>query len=234
MTEYILIFDSGSGGKFVLSELKKVMPHENYILFCDKFNCPYGNKSFSKLKSLVIKTLEKLLKSYKIKLIVIACNTISSLFKKELLEHFSSRKILFVEPKLSKKILENPTLLLATTNTIKHNKKIQKYKGIYNLFLQGFGTLAVKIDNCQGDKSDIKKILKRQLSKFKNCKIKNIVLGCTHYNYIKGEIKNVLGKDIVFYENSSTIAKKAMKTLQNMNKIEEKSSKSETIFLDKI
>lgn len=234
MTEYILIFDSGSGGKFVLNELKKVMPFENYIFFCDKFNCPYGNKNFNTLKSIVTKTLEKIVKIYKIKLIVIACNTISSLFKDELIKRFSNCPILFVEPELNDKILENPTLVIATSNTIKHNKNILKYKGSPHLFLQGFGTLAVKIDKCNGDFGDIKSVLKGQLSKFKNCKIKNVVLGCTHYNFIKKKIKEVMGKELIFFENSSKIAKKAKKTLKKSNKLIEISSKSETIFLNKI
>jgi len=232
MTEYILIFDSGSGGKYVLNELKKIMPHENYIFFCDMFNCPYGNKKIQSLKLIVTKSLEKLLKTYKIKLIVIACNTISSLFKDELINHFLNCPILFVEPELNDKILENPTLVIATSNTIKHNINIKKYKGSPNLFLQGFGTLAIKIDKCNGDFGEIKGVLNTQLTKFKNYEIKNVVLGCTHYNYIKKEIESVFEKKLVFYENSTEIAKKAKKALKKMNKLIEHSSKNETIFLN--
>lgn len=232
MREYILIFDSGSGGEFVLSEMKKLMPHENYIFFCDKLNCPYGNKKISTLKSIVINTLEKLLKKYKIKLIIIACNTISSLFKDDISKNFSNHCILFVEPKLNNKILENKTLVLATTNTIKYSEIIKKYKGSPNLFLQGFSTLAVKIDQSRGDFREIKKFLKRELKKFKYCEIKNIVLGCTHYNLIKNEIESAMGKKIFFYENSLKIAKKAKNILLKLNKLIENSSKRETIYLN--
>ncbi|NCB48572.1 MAG: glutamate racemase [Clostridia bacterium] len=219
MTEYILIFDSGSGGKFVLNELKKVLPHENYIFFCDEKNCPYGNKKIKTLKSIVSKTLENLLKTNNIKLLIIACNTISSLFKDYLSLHFSNCPILFVEPELNEKILENKTLVIATSNTIKHSKIIHFYKGSPNLFLQGFGNLAIKIDKCNGDFGEIKSILTTQLSKFKNCKIKNVVLGCTHYNFIKKEIKEVLSNEIIFYENSKKIARKAKSTLKKMNRL---------------
>lgn len=299
MSEYILVFDSGGGGKFVLSELKKVLPQENFLLFCDEFNCPYGNKSLSTLKKIVLTNLKKLLENYQIKIVVIACNTIGSMFKKEIKTlvktHFNSTiseesmvnyakknlkrenivknklkneksankserykkdcPVLFVEPQINKTILRKPTLVLGTSNTVKHNKKVQIYKTNPHLFAQGFGSLASKIDHANGDFSCIKATVNRQLSKFKNKNIKNVVLACTHYNLIKEEIKNVVGQDVKFFENSRSVAlktrkivlkqckntsktqKKSLKTFEKGSKSHQKAPKmrqNDTIFLNKI
>ncbi len=232
MTEYILIFDSGSGGKYVLGQFEKVLPAENYIFFCDKKNCPYGNKSKEKLESIAINSIKKITEKYHIKMIIVACNTLSSMLKQEINSQFCHLPVLFIQPKISLKILKSPTLLIATTNTINHNKIIQKYDGNINLYLQSFATLAKKID--EQDYEYIKKFLKQKLTKYKSSKIKNVVLGCTHYNYIKDEIKNVLGEEITFLENSKNIAIKAKKILIRNNKLQSNCENPDKIFIDEI
>lgn len=261
MPEYILVFDSGGGGKFVLEELKKVLPQENFLLFCDEYNCPYGNKTFATLKKIVLENLSKLLEAYRIKIVVIACNTISSMFKEDIKKivkrHFDLNKhkknikdklfykkhcpVLFVEPQLNYNILQNPTLILGTSNTIKYNKKVRLYRQNAHLFVQGFGSLAHKIDNAKGDFSHIKNTINRHLSKFKKRNIKNVVLACTHYNLIKKEIKSVLGEDIKFFENSRKTALKTQKIVENQHKNASKLLKkepilhqNESVFLNKI
>jgi glutamate racemase len=235
VSSYILIFDSGSGGRFVLSKFKKVLPNEDYLLFCDTKNCPYGNKKPTELKALVLSTLQRLVLKYNIKLIVIACNTVSSMFKDYLEDYFSSFcPIMFVEPKVEPKILSKKTLIIGTKNTINHNKKIKSFAKNSNVFLQGFGSLAYKIDFCDGKYFLLQNFLNIHLAKFRKYKIKNVIIACTHFNFIKREIKIALNSNVKFFENSICVAKNAKKLLSTLNALNIKNREPKTIFLTEI
>ena len=54
-TRPIGVFDSGVGGLSILRELKKIMPHENYIFVADQLNVPYGEKTQKELENLTLK-----------------------------------------------------------------------------------------------------------------------------------------------------------------------------------
>lgn len=73
------VFDSGLGGLSVLKEIKKLLPNESIIYFSDSLNCPYGSKSEEKIKFLSEKIVNFLVEKKKCKMIVIACNTITTL-----------------------------------------------------------------------------------------------------------------------------------------------------------
>ncbi len=208
MGKYIFLFDSGNGGKYVLDVFKNIMPNENYIFYMDKDNCPYGNKPKNILKDIVTEIFDRVLSKYEIKLIVVACNTMGSMFDTYLRKRYKNYKILFIRPFINKTILKNKTLLLATSNTIIYNKLIKKFKGSNNLYIKGFDDLAKRIDNVSGKFYILKSYLDKELTIFKNKNIKNIVLGCTHYNYIKKEILETL-PNVKFYENSDNLAKNA-------------------------
>ena len=72
------VFDSGIGGVTVLKELLKILPHEKFIYYSDSLNNPYGDKSFDELKKIVFKVVDTLIEK-NCKIIVIACNTASTL-----------------------------------------------------------------------------------------------------------------------------------------------------------
>ena len=70
----IAVFDSGVGSLSIIRDLKKEIPHENLLYFADKAHFPYGNKSHSQLREIIINTI-KYLERYKPKLTIIASNT---------------------------------------------------------------------------------------------------------------------------------------------------------------
>lgn len=211
MDKYILIYDSGLGAEYVFSCLKKVLPSENYIIFKDKKNIPYGNKSKEKLKEIFFTNICKIFSKYSVKLVIIACNTIGSLLKEEIKKAINL-PILFVSPKINKKILKNKTLILATTNTIMYNLNVSRYKNDKNAYFVGFNDLAKRIEDAK-NYDELLPFLYENLKKYQNLGIKNIVLGCTHYGLIKNELKKIF-KDVNFYDDSLDIAKKAVKIIK--------------------
>lgn len=204
--EWILVVDSGIGGLWTLQKIKEVLPNENYIYFMDKLHAPYGNKPVAELKHIAKNNLKKLIQKFNIKIIVLACNTLSSTCHDYLQKKFSKVKIVKIEPFFEPIIFgEKNTLVLATSNTIKRNQNLKKYIGYKNIFLHGFGTLAKKIDDAKGEYNQLLPYLKKSLGVYKKFHIQNVVLGCTHFNYIKPQIQSIFGK-VEFFENSENIA----------------------------
>ncbi|MGN0798718.1 MAG: glutamate racemase [Christensenellales bacterium] len=222
--ESIFVFDSGSGGEFVTKELLRALPQENFVLYKDVKNCPYSTKSKIKLWHIACKILKTATKVLSPKAIVVACNTMSSLFENRIRKKFGTIPIFFVTPMITNKILSKKTLVLATTRTVSCNKEVLSAKSNKNCIVVGFDNLAKMIDLAKDSPkvdADIKLLLLNSLSKYKIFGIKNIVLGCTHYSYIKKHLKEIFG-NVKFYEKSKIIAQELKDYLQNSNPEESK------------
>ena len=125
---------------------------------------------------------------------------------------------------------EKPTLIMATKGTIeseKFNLLLKKYNNNKTYLLPCIG-LADKIE--KGNKEEIKEILKLELEQYKG-KVKNVVLGCTHYPLVKKEIKEILGDDIEFFDGSPRLAIHLKEVLKEKNLINEKND-GKIIFYD--
>lgn len=98
----IAVFDSGLGSLSVVRELRKIIPSENVLYFADKMNFPYGKKTKSELKSIILRSI-KFLEKYQPKLIVMASNTPSVQIYDEIKNNFSI-EIISTKPPLKKTI----------------------------------------------------------------------------------------------------------------------------------
>ncbi len=226
--ESVFVFDSGSGGEFVTRELLRELPNEEFVLFKDVENCPYGTKSKWKLWHIVRKILTTAQRKLHPKAIVVACNTASSLFENRIKKKYKGVPVFFVTPQINDKILSQTTLILATTRTAKCNKQIANAKQNPNCIVLGFDDLAKKIDLARMSiqaKADLKIYLLNELSKYKTYGIKNIVLACTHYTYLKGQLREIFG-NVKFFEKSKLVAKELKCYLQGSRVLSERQSKS--------
>lgn len=226
------IFDSGIGGVTVLKEIKKILPNENYIYYSDSKNNPYGDKEKEKIIEICDNILTKLLKE-DCKAIVIACNTASAISSDYLRKKYKEIPIIAIEPAYKMVYdysYEKPTLIMATKGTIeseKFNLLLKKYNNNKTYLLPCIG-LADKIE--KGNREEIKEILKLELEQYKG-KVKNVVLGCTHYPLVKKEIKEILGDDIEFFDGSPRLAIHLKEVLKEKNLINEKND-GKIIFYD--
>ena len=214
----IFVFDSGSGGEFVTKELLRVLPREKFILFKDEANCPYGTKGKWKLWCIAKKLLNVATKNLQPKAIVVACNTMSCLFEKKIREKYRNTPILFVTPEVDKEKLREKTLILATTRTACCNQ-LSRVKDCDNFIVVGFDDLAKRIDRARvspRERADLKLFLLNNLSKYKPLGMKNMVLACTHYVYIKKYLREIFG-NVKFYEKSKNVAKNLKKLLNDEN-----------------
>lgn len=215
MNSYVLIIDSGVGGVSILKELLKVYPSENFLYIADNLNSPYGEKTKKDLINIVENLIKNILKEYKIKLIIFACNTITATTIKEIRKTFSI-DIIGTEPNI-KALFEakQKGIVLATTATIKNSKILKQYKN-EEIKLIPLKKVAKLLDQNFCDRKIIVKELKKQLKKYNN--VNNVVLGCTHYNFLTKEIKKALNNEnICFYSSTLGVVKRVDKFLEKNN-----------------
>ncbi|MEW6681261.1 MAG: glutamate racemase, partial [bacterium] len=190
MDKPIGIFDSGIGGVTVLKEIKKILPYEDIIYFGDIARSPYGSKS----ESLVVKYSNQALSfllSQNVKLVVIACNTASSVAIPSLSQRFSYI-IDVIEPAVSEAIKFGKTIgVIGTRRTIAssiYQKKIAR-KGLkviakacplfVSLVEEGWCDRRKKKEERR--KNEIAKMITEEYLKELKGEIDVLILGCTHF-----------------------------------------------------
>ena len=198
------IFDSGIGGVTVLKEIIKLLPNEKYIYYSDSSNVPYGDKTEDELKIITSNVISFLI-DRGCKLIVIACNTASTL--SNYLRKKFDIPIVAIEPAYKMVYdyaYDKKTLVMATKRTLessKFKKLYDKYNN-HNTILLPCSGLADLIEEGNNEKIDY--YLKEKIGKYKD--IDCVVLGCTHYPLIKDNISNILG-DVKFFDGGNGVSK---------------------------
>lgn len=211
-TPTVLVFDSGIGGLSIYNEIYNKIPYLRYIYVFDNEMFPYGDKSSEFLIKRVSHIIDTIIESYSIDLAVIACNTASTICLPSLRSKFSF-PIVGVVPaiKPASIITKNKCIgLLATKATIKRaytSNLIQEFAPDCNVKLLGLSELAHIAENkLQGIAVDMQQ-LERLMQPWLNLPVipDTIVLGCTHYPFIKDELK-LLFTNTTFIDSGNAIA----------------------------
>ncbi len=217
------IFDSGIGGLSVFREILKVLPLEKYGYYADNANCPYGEKSKGFIINRARSISDHLIKSGA-DIIVVACNTATAAAIATLRAEYPI-KFIGMEPAIKPAALSTKTGVigvLATAGTLKADKYLD-IKGKYAEGIkisehigQGFVELVEKgVTSGKEAESIIRASLKPLLDEGAD----RIVLGCTHYPFLKDTIIKVAedlypGRDIEIIDPAPAVAKHTFEVMQ--------------------
>jgi len=192
------IFDSGMGGISVLYEAMKYLPHENFIYYGDSKNAPYGVKTKEEVIDLSISICDKFI-GMEVDAIVVACNTATSAAVKVLRKKYGI-PIIGMEPALKPAVQNNHgkgIVVMATEMTLKEKKfsmlmsNVASNQKIYKVPASKIVTL---VESNQFDERMINEVIKNYFSHISN--FESIVLGCTHFIFIKNNLKDIFGEQI--------------------------------------
>ena len=207
----IVVMDSGFGGLTVLNELRKAMPDEEYIYYGDSANAPYGEKTHEQLEALTKHICGELSSLYEVKCFVVACNTSSSEVWSELTGAYASYDFIGIEPALKWAVDENPgkrILVLATTATTKGKQLKARYAELKDKadisLLAAPGIVPFVEGNDKDDKAF--EAYLRELLKDYIGNVDCVVLGCTHFPFVKNRLETVLGDKVRFYDAAVSVA----------------------------
>jgi glutamate racemase len=202
------IFDSGMGGLSILKELIKIMPFENYIYYGDNYNFPYGNYNAEKIVELCEKGINYLF-SKCIKLLVIACNTVTAAAVNRI-RSTSDIPVIGMEPAVlpaSRRFEGGKILLLATKATLKYRD--YSNFGLTCVPCEGLASL---IENNFDNDALIEENIRNILKPYGNGNYLCIVLGCTHYVLKKYIFQKVSGCEVI--DGNEGTAKNTFRTLE--------------------
>ena len=210
----ILFFDSGIGGLTTLLECVKFLPNEHYFYFADESNMPYGDKPIEFLRRNFNLTMEKLIEENGPKMVVVACNTMTALSLSDVRKKYPEIGFVGTEPAVvpAIKSSKNP-LLLCTQNTALYSKVVllcKKYHKIECVCPKDFASL---IENNFDNLENLKPYLTKLLLPYEN-RIDCVVLGCTHYIFCKGLIKEIVGESVEVLDGNKGISNRVKSCLE--------------------
>jgi len=213
----IAILDSGVGGLSIFKAIQRCMPHLSIVYACDNKNFPYGPKSAESVTQCISELAENVIQRFSPKLVVIACNTASTVALSHL-RLLSSTPIVGVVPAIKPAALITKTKvigLLATPGTINRdytNRLIQEHAKNHAVIKVG-STLLVELaeKKLRGVNCDLE-LVRQELTPFfpeqSKSPIDTIILGCTHFPLLLDELKASAPKKVNWIDSSEAIAQR--------------------------
>ena len=215
------VFDSGIGGLTVLKEIIKGLPDEGTIYLGDTARVPYGMRSPETVMRYSFENT-KFLFSKDIKLLVIACNTASSISLNAIKNSVSIPVIGVIEPgaKAAVKVTGNKRIgVIGTEATVKSNSYTKAIKAIDNS-IEVFGLpcplFVPLVEEGWTEGNIVGLIAKKYLEGIKDKDVDTIVLGCTHYPLLKKVIAGVMGKDVKLIDSAVETSRAVKAILDDM------------------
>lgn len=211
-TEPIGVFDSGVGGTSTLRTLAGMLPHERFIFYGDSKNAPYGEKTRRQVIQLTNRVFNHLTQEHHIKAFVMACNTATSSAKTELMKMHPHLLIFGIEPALKQAVDRGGRniVVMGTPLTIslpKYNRQLDKYQATHHIYSVPCPGLAGLIEGGSKNISKIEALVHKLLDPLKKYQIDSIVLGCTHYPYIKSIISAEFNDQATIYTGYDGLAR---------------------------
>lgn len=220
------IFDSGIGGLTVVRAVLQQMPGYEIVYFGDTARTPYGTKSPATIIDYAIQDTEFLL-SKGARIIVIACNTASSVATEALREKFPDVPIFeVVTPAvikalhLTKKKRVGIIGTRATVNSNVYHRKMTELDPEIRTVSNACPLLVPLVEEGWLKARETKMIVKKCLYPLKRQQIDTLVLGCTHYPLLKEVIQAKIGKRVKIVDSSSEVAAHVKDSLSNMPEID--------------
>lgn len=201
----IAVFDSGVGGISVLRELVRLMPYEDFLYYGDSANAPYGTKTTMEVRQLTIEHTNYFLER-NAKAVAIACNTATSAAVRVLREMYPNLPLVGIEPALKPAVTARPhskILVMATPMTIseeKFHRLLAKYETMADIYPLACPGLMEFVEDGRIHDPQLIPFLEELLADAKHNQIESVVLGCTHYPFVKDAIAQVLGNHVEIYD----------------------------------
>jgi len=230
-THPIGIFDSGVGGISVMRHIQCLLPNESLAYVADSLYAPYGIKSNDVVLERSKVAIDYLINKKFAKVIVVACNTATAAAIQELRQVYQI-PIIGMEPAIkpaTKATICKKVGILATNGTLesaKFSALLETYSGEIEFYTQPCPGLVELIELGRIDDLSIKNLIQKYLDPLIERKVDTIVLGCTHYVFIRKIIENIMGPEVKIIDTGLAVAKQLKNELEKFslqNKSKEKS-----------
>ena len=231
------VYDSGFGGLSVWRELYRALPEESIIYLGDGKNCPYGQKPAEEIRHLATKSVQELL-SRGCKMIVVACNTATAAAIEHLRAMFPDLPFVGLEPAVKpacKSTRSGVVGVIATERSLKSEKflaTLARYgDGVEVIKAVGKGfveAVEANAENCASTEQVVRAVVEPIIDRGADV----LVLGCTHYPFLKDVIAKVVGeRNVEIIDSGEAVEKRVESLLDEYNLRAEMGHKAEYEFI---
>jgi glutamate racemase len=215
------VFDSGVGGLSILDEALRQLPQHNYIYLADSANAPYGEKSSDWIaqRSLSLCTY---LANAGCDAIVVACNTATAQAIAQIRASLDV-PVIGVEPGIKPASMQTQNGIvgvLATEATLKSDKfnaLLATLPSDCRFIKQAGAGLVPLIEAGKADSEETLDLLASHLEPIQDAGADTIVLGCTHYPFLRKAIRKLLGDRITLIDTSEAVVKQLKRQLESLH-----------------
>jgi len=208
------IFDSGVGGLTVFSEVEKALPREEIVYFGDTARVPYGTKSKETITRFSVENVEFLMK-HNVKLVLVACNTASSLSLDFLKRCFRVPIIGVIAPGARNAVnstRNNRIGVVGTNATIvsgAYEKAVKNISRKIAVYSQSCPLFVPLVEEGWTKEKVTYEVASIYLKGLKAKGVDTLILGCTHYPLLKDVIKKFMGSEVLLIDSAREVAKEA-------------------------
>ncbi len=212
------VFDSGLGGLSILREIRRLLPHEHLDFFADSGYCPYGTKSTVVVRERVF-TIADFLLSRGAKLLVLACNTACAAALTELRAHVRV-PVVGVEPAMKPAAAATRSGrvgVLATPGTLRgerYHSLLDQYGEGLNVYSMACPQFVPLVEAGQVDGPVVEAVIHEYLDPLLACGVDTVVLGCTHYPFLRAAIERLSGPGVTVIDTGLAVAQQTRRVLE--------------------
>ena len=231
------VFDSGFGGLTILKAFLAELPDYDFIYLGDNARTPYGNKSLSVIYEYTRQAVDFLFRGGS-RLVILACNTASAKALRKIQQewlpvYYPDRRVLGVAIPLSEAAVEASRYgrigVIGTRATIESKvfeQELRKLEPSLKIYGQPCPLLVPLVEENWVGKPETNMILKKYLRPLKSKNIDTLLLGCTHYPFLKKPIERIMGKNCHVLDAPGVVAHKLLDYLKRHPEIEADLTKS--------
>ncbi len=229
------IFDSGIGGLTVLKEIRKELPREDLVYFGDTARVPYGTKSKETITKFSLDNVN-FLQSFNVKMVIVACNTASSLSLDVLQKKFPMPVVGVIEPgaKAALTQTKNGRIgVIGTKSTIGSNSYetcLRRIDPAVKVYSSACPLFVPFVEEGWLEGEVISKVAEAYLESFKTFKVDTLILGCTHYPLLTKIIQKTVGSKVCLVNSAEETAREASRLMIKLKITQSGASSSDMKF----
>lgn len=222
------VFDSGLGGLTTVKELKALLPHEDIVYFGDTSRVPYGSRS----RETIIKYAKqdiRFLTGHNVKMIIIACGTVSSILTDDIAKGYDLPIIRVLNPAAQAACAANRDGTIgvigthATVRSGAYGKAIRAIKPTARVIGKACPLFVPLVENgFLGRENQVTRLVAEgYLADIIKENVDTVILGCTHYPLLYDVISDILGSEITLIDAGREAALLAATTIKSMGLMNE-------------
>lgn len=231
------VYDSGFGGLSVWRELCRKLPHESLVYLGDGKNCPYGGRSRQEITAFAFDAVERLV-AEGVKMVVVGCNTATTAAIAELRDRWAQMPIVGLEPAVKPACLSSQTrriAVLATEHSLRSDMFLDtaaRYaEDVEVLKIVGEGFVEI-VERDMETTPEAQVAVRAVVEPLLLSGVDKIVLGCTHYPFLKPLIRSVVeGRGIDIIDSGEAVARRVAWLLDRYDMAASEDNRAEYRFL---